>query len=124
MSLSSFAKKKFFPETVSDWAERSILNLIKMHKTNISVNEAKIRKPNELLEAIDVSPAYSKCPGRKHKITQSSNKEEAIEEIEVVRIPPAKHSGRRTKAIQPPDDEKGVEAVETIRIPPAKTFWS
>ncbi|CAB4478567.1 unnamed protein product [Rhizophagus irregularis] len=74
----------------------------------------------KLLEAIDVSPAYSKCPGHKHKITQSSDKEEAIEDVEVVRIPPAKHPGHKRKITQPSDDEKGVEDVETIRIPPAK----
>ncbi|POG80193.1 hypothetical protein GLOIN_2v349824 [Rhizophagus irregularis DAOM 181602=DAOM 197198] len=74
----------------------------------------------KLLEAVDVSPAYSKRPGHKHKITQSSDKEEAIEDVEVVRIPPAKHPGRKRKITQPSDDEKGVEDVETIRIPPAK----
>ncbi|RGB25748.1 hypothetical protein C1646_747199 [Rhizophagus diaphanus] len=146
-------KNPSIPETVSDWAERSIFNLSEMHKTNISVNETKIRKPNgdskrakkgnellltknrepllvsnnpnieslkrldnnkslpELLEAIDVSPAYSKRPGHKHKITQSSDKEVVIEDIEVVRIPLAKHSCRKTKAAQPPDNEKGVEDV-------------
>ncbi|POG57767.1 hypothetical protein GLOIN_2v1886336 [Rhizophagus irregularis DAOM 181602=DAOM 197198] len=56
--IDKFHKKNpSFPETVSDWAERemiclhinyrrSILNLSEMHKTNISVNKAKIRKPN------------------------------------------------------------------------------
>ncbi|CAB4443968.1 unnamed protein product [Rhizophagus irregularis] len=171
--IDKFHKKNpSFPETVSDWAERemirqhinyrwSILNLSEMHKTNISVNKAKIRKPNgnskrankenelltknrepllvsnslnieslerldnnkslpKLLEAVDISPAYSKRPGHKHKITQSSDKEEAIEDVEVVRIPPAKHPGRKRKITQPSDDKKGVEDVETIRIPPAK----
>ncbi|CAB4444588.1 unnamed protein product [Rhizophagus irregularis] len=171
--IDKFRKKNpSFPETVSDWAERemirrhinyrrSILNLNEMHKTNISVNKAKIRKPNgnskrakkgnelltknrepllvsnspnieslerldnnkslpKLLEAVDVSPAYSKRPGHKHKITQSSDKEEAIEDVETIRIPPAKRPGRKTKAAQPPDDEKGVEDVEVVRIPPAK----
>ncbi|EXX74660.1 hypothetical protein RirG_049080 [Rhizophagus irregularis DAOM 197198w] len=118
-----------------------------MHKTNISVNKAKIRKPNEpllvsnslnieSLERLDNNkslPTYSKRPGHKHKITQSSDKEEAIEDVEVpsddekgvedvktIRIPPAKRPGHKTKAAQPPDDEKGVEDAETIRIPPAK----
>ncbi|EXX50445.1 hypothetical protein RirG_270770 [Rhizophagus irregularis DAOM 197198w] len=52
--IDKFCKKNpSFPETVSDWAERemicqhinyrrSILNLSEMHKTNISVNKAKI----------------------------------------------------------------------------------
>ncbi|UZO05567.1 uncharacterized protein OCT59_025912 [Rhizophagus irregularis] len=156
--IDKFHKKNpSFLETVSDWAERemicrhinyrrSILNLSEMHKINISVNKAKIRKPNEpllvsnspnieslerldnnkslpskkLLEAVDVSPAYSKRPGHKHRITQSSDKEEAIEDVEVVRIPPAKRPGRKRKITQLSDDEKGVEDVETIRIPPAK----
>ncbi|CAG8781633.1 6820_t:CDS:2, partial [Rhizophagus irregularis] len=98
----------------------------------------------ESLERLDnnkslPSKTYSKRPGHKHKITQSSDKEEAIEDVEVVRILPAKHPGRKrvedvktirippakrpghkTKAAQPPDDEKGVEDAETIRIPPAK----
>ncbi|RGB39759.1 hypothetical protein C1646_754117 [Rhizophagus diaphanus] len=40
-------KNPSFPETVSDWAEQSILNLSEMHKINISVNKAKIQKPQK-----------------------------------------------------------------------------
>ncbi|RGB22802.1 hypothetical protein C1646_775506 [Rhizophagus diaphanus] len=143
---------------------RSILNLSEMHKTNISVNKAKIQKPNgnskrakkrdellltknhepllvsnspnieslerldnnkslpKLLEAVDVSPAYSKPnhPGHKRKITQPSDDKKGVEEVEVARISPAKLPGHKCKITQPPDDEKGVEVVETS----SKTSWS
>ncbi|UZO24157.1 uncharacterized protein OCT59_016472 [Rhizophagus irregularis] len=124
--IDKFHKKNpSFPETVSDWAERSILNLSEMHKTNISVNKAKIRKPNEPLLVSNSLNIESLERLDNNKSLPS--KKEAIEDVEVVRILPAKHPGRKpkrpghkTKAAQPPDDEKGVEDAETIRIPPAK----
>ncbi|GBC31552.2 hypothetical protein GLOIN_2v1786286 [Rhizophagus irregularis DAOM 181602=DAOM 197198] len=126
--IDKFHKKNpSFPETVSDWAERSILNLSEMHKTNISVNKAKIRKPNEpllvsnslnieSLERLDNNKSLPKLL----EAVDPSDDEKGVEDVKTIRIPPAKRPGHKTKAAQPPDDEKGVEDAETIRIPPAK----
>ncbi|CAB4439305.1 unnamed protein product [Rhizophagus irregularis] len=133
--IDKFHKKNpSFPETVGDWAEHEMIrrhinyrqSLLVSNSPNIESlerldNNKSLPSKKEAIEDVEVVRIPpAKRPGRKRKITQPSDDEKGVEDVETIRISPAKHPGRKTKAAQPPDDEKGVEDAETIRIPPAK----
>ena len=60
--------------------------------------------------------------GRKTKATQPPDDEKGVEDVETIRISPAKCPGCKTKVTQPPDNEKGVEDAE--KNSSSKTSWS